>query len=78
MPWNHFITHLLNVEEDDILEMKHVKVSEIEGERINNSIIESKNAVVEKLIYNSNGLKDYKRTRNRILYCLNKDDTFTL
>lgn len=46
--------------------------------RINNSYIESMNAKIEKLIYNSNGLVNYERARNRMLYCLNKNDTFTL
>ena len=48
----------------------------IEGKRINNSYIESKNRIIAKLIYNANGFKNFKRTRNRILYCLNKNDTF--
>ena len=50
----------------------------INGQRINNSVIESKNRMVEKLIYNANGFTNFKRTRNRILYCLNPNDTFTL
>lgn len=48
----------------------------IGDKRINNSYIESKNRLVSKLIYNANGFKNFERTRNRILYCLNKDDTF--
>ena len=48
----------------------------IEGKRINNSYIESKNRLVAKLIYNANGFKNFKRTRNRILFCLNPNDTF--
>ena len=50
----------------------------INGKRINNSHIESKNRIVEKLIDNANGFKNFARTRNRILYCLNKGDTFKL
>ena len=50
----------------------------INGQRINNSVIESKNRMVKKLIYNANGFTNFKRTRNRILYCLNPNDTFTL
>ena len=48
----------------------------IEDKRINNSFMESKNRLVTKLIYNANGFKNFKRTRNRILYCLNPSDTF--
>ena len=42
----------------------------IDGMRINNSYIESKNRQLEKLLYNANGFTNFKRTRNRILYCL--------
>ncbi len=48
----------------------------INGIRINNSFIESKNRILEKLLYNGNGFSNFKRTRNRILYCLNKHDTY--
>lgn len=48
----------------------------IDGKRINNSFIESKNRILEKLLYNGNGFKNFQRTRNRILYCLNRNDTY--
>lgn len=50
----------------------------VDGRRINNSFIESKNRIIEKLMLNANGFTNFKRTRNRILYCLNKNDTYTL
>lgn len=50
----------------------------INGKRINNSYMESKNRIVGRLIFNANGFKNFKRTRNRILYCLNETDTFHL
>jgi transposase len=50
----------------------------ITGKRINNSYIESKNKLLEKILYNANGFTNFKRTRNRILYCLNKNDSYTL
>ena len=50
----------------------------INGRRINNSYIESKNRILKKLIINANGFRNFKRTSNRILYCLNKYDKFTL
>ena len=43
--------------------------------RINNSYMESKNRQIERLIYNANGYRNFKRTRNRIMYCLNPNDT---
>lgn len=46
--------------------------------RINNSYIESRNSSIEKLISNANGFTNFKRTRNRILYCLNKNDTYKI
>ena len=52
--------------------------TEINGRRINNSYMESKNRLVEKLIYNASGFRNFSRTRNRILYCLNKKDRFKI
>lgn len=46
--------------------------------RINNSYIEARNRTIENLIYNANGFTNFKRTRNRILYCLNKNDTYKI
>ncbi len=48
------------------------------GRRINNSYIESRNRTIETLLYNANGFSNFTRTRNRILYCLNKDDNYKL
>lgn len=50
----------------------------VDNKRINNSYIESRNNQIEKLILNANGFTNFKRTRNRILYCLNKNDTFKI
>jgi transposase len=50
----------------------------IGGKRVNNSYIEAKNRVLERLLFNANGYRNFTRARNRILYCLNKDDKFTL
>lgn len=48
------------------------------GKRINNSYMESKNRVLSRLIFNANGFKNFERTRNRMLYYLNPNDTFRL
>ena len=50
----------------------------INGRRINNSYIESKNRILKKLIINASDFRNFKRTRNRILYCLNKYDRHTI
>ena len=50
----------------------------IEGKRINNSFIESRNRQIGSLIYNANGLSNFKRTRNRIMYSINKNDTYSI
>lgn len=47
-----------------------------DSKRINNSYIESKNRILERLISNANGFNNFERTRKRIMYCLNKNDTF--
>lgn len=50
----------------------------IEGKRINNSFIESRNRQIGSLIYNANGLSNFKRTRNRLMYCINKNDSYSI
>ena len=50
----------------------------INGRKINNSYIESRNNQIERLIYNARGFVNFDRTRNRILYCLNKEDTYKI
>ena len=50
----------------------------VRSKRINNSYIESRNAKIERLIMNAYGFANFKRTRNRILYCINKDDNYRL
>lgn len=50
----------------------------VNGKRINNSYIESRNRSIDTLLYNANGLINFKRSRNRIMYCINKNDTFSL
>ena len=52
--------------------------SVVNNRRINNSYIESRNRQLERLIFNANGFRNFKRTRNRILYCLNKNDTYKI
>lgn len=46
------------------------------GKRINNSYIESRNRTIESILYNANGCTNFKRTRNRIIYCINKNEAF--
>ena len=43
------------------------------GERISNAKIESRNKEVGKLQYNANGMRNFKRLRSRIMYCINND-----
>ena len=50
----------------------------VNNRRINNSYIESRNRQIESLLYNANGFTNFKRLRNRILYCLNKKDGYKL
>lgn len=52
--------------------------SAISGRKINNSYIESRNNQLDKLFFNANGFINFKRTRNRILYCVNKYDTYKI
>lgn len=49
-----------------------------EGKRISNGPIEAKNRLIKVLVFNANGFTNFTRFRNRIMYCLNKNDTFKL
>lgn len=69
--YDEFYTLLTNWKEEII-----ASFTTVGGKRINNSYIESKNRLLEKLINNANGFTNFQRTRNRILYCLNKNDTY--
>ena len=46
--------------------------------RISNGPIEGKNYYIKKILYNGNGMKNFERTRNRILYSQNKYKSYDL
>ncbi|HHY97058.1 MAG TPA: transposase, partial [Acholeplasma sp.] len=52
-----------------------IKVSfiKIDGRRISNGPIESTNNKIKTIIKTSNGIRKFKRFRNRVLYSINKD-----
>ena len=43
------------------------------GKRINNSVIEGRNKIIKQIIDNSNGVTNFNRLRNRIIYCINNE-----
>ena len=69
--YEEFYTLLINWNQEIVNSFIKVK-----DRRIHNSYIESRNAKIERLIMNAYGLSNFKRTRNRILYCINRDDTY--
>ena len=48
----------------------------INGKRITNGLIESKNSLIRVLTRNANGCINFRRERNRIMYCFNKNIVF--
>ena len=48
----------------------------INGRRITNGLIESKNSLIRVITSNANGFTNFKRERNRIMYCFNKEIIF--
>lgn len=50
----------------------------IDGKRISNGIIESKNARIKVILKNANGYRNFDCLRTRIMFCLNKDSAPTL
>ena len=49
-----------------------------EGRRVSNGCIEGKNNYIKKIISNGNGLRNFTRARNRIMYSQNLYDTYTI
>jgi len=43
------------------------------GRRISNGPIESTNSKIKTIIKASNGIRDFRRLRNKIMYSINKD-----
>ena len=50
----------------------------VKNRRISNGPIEGKNYYIKKIIYNGNGMQNFERTRNRILYSQNKYEKYDL
>ena len=50
----------------------------INGRRISNGPCEGKNNYVKKILSNANGMSNFQRARNRILYSQNKYETYTM
>lgn len=43
------------------------------GRRVSNGPIESTNSKIKTIIKASNGIRDFERLRNKIIYSINKD-----
>lgn len=50
----------------------------INNKRISNGPCEGKNNYVKKILFNANGMTNFSRARNRILYSQNKYETYTM
>lgn len=50
----------------------------INNRRISNGPIEGKNNYIKKILFNANGMTNFQRARNRIMYSQNKHETFSL
>ena len=50
----------------------------INDRRISNGPCEGKNNYVKKILSNANGMSNFQRARNRILYSQNKYETYTM
>ena len=50
----------------------------INDRRVSNGPCEGKNNYVKKILSNANGMSNFQRARNRILYSQNKYETYTM
>lgn len=48
------------------------------NKKINNAIIENRNKTIKNIKHNSNGFTNWDRFRNRVLYVINNDATYSL
>ncbi len=49
----------------------------VNGRRISNGPCEGKNNYIKKILFNANGMTNFQRARNRILYSQNKYETYS-
>ena len=49
----------------------------INNRHISNGPVEGKNNYIKKILYNANGMTNFQRARNRILYSQNKYETYS-
>ncbi len=50
----------------------------INGRRISNGMIEGKNNYIKKILSNANGMINFSRARNKMIYSQNKTEKYTL
>ena len=50
----------------------------IDGRRISNGCIEGKNNYIKKILSNANGMKNFDRARNRIMYSQNLHERYSI
>ena len=50
----------------------------IDNRRISNGPCEGKNNYIKKILFNANGMANFQRARNRILYSQNKYETYSM
>ena len=64
------------------LELRKVEILNsfiwINDRRISNEPCEGKNNYVKQILSNANGMSNFQRARNRILYSQNKYETYTM
>ena len=50
----------------------------IDNKHISNGPCEGKNNYIKKILFNANGMANFQRARNRILYSQNKYETYSM
>lgn len=55
-----------------------IPISSLGNRKLNNALIENRNKTIKAIKTSSNGYTCWHRFRNRVLYCLNDDETFKL
>lgn len=76
--WKQEIINSFKIVKKDYEVAKKTGLVAVHEYKMNNAIIENKNSIIKCIKKNSNGFTNWDRFRNRIMYVLNPNETFSL
>lgn len=78
--WRKEVVNSFIVIDEKVIKVKDKKtgkmIEQVKPITINNGLAENRNRIIKEIKRNSNGISNFERFRNRIMYCINSDSTF--